>query len=161
MYHHHIRRNWQQKTTTCHTHRSSQLARTCNLLLSVIFPAAMGWTPECQKKKWDNWTLAEWREWIQQINTRFGRYTKEGWSDWVDRMLDEHGEPKKATNKGSSSSSQVPPAQGPPAQGPPPAKLKGKAECCMEIADDTGDEKTEGVWKELSEQKKTATFFQQ
>ena len=135
---------------------SSQQSQGSNLrtiLLSVRFPAAMGWTPECQKKKWDKWTLEEWREWIQQIGPRFGRYTKEGWTEWVDRMLDEHGEPKKATNKGSSSSSQVPPAQGPPAQGPPPAKLKGKSECCMEIADDTDDEKTEGVWKELSEQK--------
>ena len=65
------------------------------------------------------------------MNTRFGRYTKEGWSDWVDRMLEEHGEPTKGK----------PPAQGPPAQGPPPSKLKGKADCCMEIADDTDDEK--------------------
>ena len=77
------------------------------------------------------------------MDTKFGRMTKEEWSDWVDKMLDKHGEPTKGR----------PPAQGPPAQGPPPSKLKRKADCCLEFVHDCDNEKFEGVWKELSGEK--------
>ena len=87
--------------------------RTC--VLSVIFPATMGWTRACQKRIYDEYTIQEWANWIFRMeDVGWGRLTKDEWRDWVHQMMEEHGLPRKGWR---SSSSSRPPPPPPPAQG--------------------------------------------
>ena len=68
--------------------------RTC--LVSVIFPATMGWTPACQKRIYDDYTLQEWANWIIDMED-VGWYNMEKWEweQWVHEMMALHGMPAK------------------------------------------------------------------
>ena len=52
----------------------------------------MGWTEDCQKHRYWEYTEHEWRYWIESLpDTGFGRYNKQGWEDWLERMIEKHG----------------------------------------------------------------------
>ena len=53
----------------------------------------MGWTPQCQKRRYHMHSSREWVEWINGLPEEgFGRYTKKGWQDWYDRMATQYGD---------------------------------------------------------------------
>ena len=52
----------------------------------------MGWTEDCQKHCYWEHTEHAWRYWIESLpDTGFGRYNKQGWEDWLERMIEKHG----------------------------------------------------------------------
>ena len=51
----------------------------------------MGWTPECQRRRWFNYTSDEWLAWIDGLHDGFGRYTKDEWMEWCVDMNALHG----------------------------------------------------------------------
>ena len=53
----------------------------------------MGWTEDCQKHRYWQYTEHDWRYWIESLpDTGFGRYNKQGWEDWLERMIEKHGQ---------------------------------------------------------------------
>ncbi len=51
----------------------------------------MGWTEKCQKVRFFKHSLDEWTAWIASLRDEgFGRYTKQGWADWLERMKRQH-----------------------------------------------------------------------
>ena len=52
----------------------------------------MGWTPECQRRRWFTHTTDEWLDWIDGLPAGgFGRYTKDQWMEWCGDMNLAHG----------------------------------------------------------------------
>ena len=51
----------------------------------------MGWAPECQRRRWFNYTSDEWLAWIDGLHDGFGRYTKDEWMEWCVDMNALHG----------------------------------------------------------------------
>ena len=56
----------------------------------------MGWTPACQKRIYDDYTLQEWANWIIDMDD-VGYYNMEKWEwlKWVHEMREMHGMPAK------------------------------------------------------------------
>ena len=122
----------------------------------------MDWTPERQKRIYDEYTLQEWANWIFGMeDVGWGRLTKEEWRDWAHDMGQEHGMPAKGLGSPQMAGeygepeagawgararpAQGQPAQGQPAQGPPPpAKLQSNTSCILEYAEDSEDKTEEG-----------------
>ena len=83
----------------------------------------MTWSQKCQQRRWHKHSLQEWTTWIHDLDAGgFGRFSKQGWKEWVRKMMKEEGEPKKGLT------SQGKPAQGRPAQGPPSKDVMQKLE---------------------------------
>ena len=53
----------------------------------------MGWTAECQRRRWFQYTTHEWVVWqANLLDEGFGRYTRFEWLVWILKMRREHGE---------------------------------------------------------------------
>ena len=53
---------------------------------------AMGWTKECQARRFAQYRLGEWVEWANSLPPEgFGRYTKDGWKLWILKMANDSG----------------------------------------------------------------------
>ena len=50
----------------------------------------MGWTKECQERRFAQYTLEDWREWANSLPPEgFGRYTQEDWKLWINQIANE------------------------------------------------------------------------
>jgi len=92
----------------------------------------MGWTPECQRRRWNEFTEAAWRAWAASLPPNgFGRMNRIGWEDWIERMASGQGPQEQAPpNQGQ-------PAQGQPAQGIPKAQAKTRQQERFNVFGDT------------------------
>ena len=60
---------------------------------------AMGWTESCQKARWNQYTTTQWNAWVGTLPEEgFGRLTKIGWREWIQKMSEAHGPSTKDGN---------------------------------------------------------------
>ena len=90
----------------------------------------MVWTAKCQRVRWFKNTPQQWTNWADLLTEEgFGRFTKQGWTDWIEKMNSSH--PQTEPPPPHAQEPPPPPAQ--PEQGPPLQGQLGDAAVCDEV----------------------------
>ncbi len=69
-------------------------------------PVAMGWSAECQARRWREYSVQEWHDWCHTLSeSGYGRLDKRGWEMWIRTMQDQ----EHADNDGDNASARAKP----------------------------------------------------